>query len=226
MKPQAQRIFNWYTDFTGGSPIFSGSQFQTGSLFSDTTFYVSNADETYESLRKQTSITINPNPSAEFTVSPESSLPGETLTFSAIGTNGATWLWDFGDGITSTVQNPVHSYEHGGEYEVILTVTSSDGCKTTAKKALGIITGLENLSNGKLEIYPNPITTERVQLTVSEPSGDVELRLFTSHGVLVRTESLQAGQQSFDVSTLPNGIYILRIGDSSNVTTRKVVISR
>jgi PKD repeat protein len=137
-----------------------------------------------------------------------------------------SWLWDFDDGITSAVQNPVHSYEDAGEYEVTLTVTSAEGCKATAKKTLGIITGLENLSNGKLEIYPNPVTIERVQLNVSEPLRDGELRLFTSHGVLIRTESLRQGQQSFDVSTLPNGIYILKIGDSSNITTRKVVISR
>ena len=150
--------FKWYKDFTGGSPIFSGSQFQTGNLFSDTVFYVSNADETYESLRKQTNVTVNPNPLATFTVSPETSQSGEMLTFSAVGTDGTSWFWDFGDGITSEVQNPVHSYEHAGEYEVTLTVTSSDGCKTTSKKTLGIITGLENLSNGKLEIYPNPVT--------------------------------------------------------------------
>ncbi len=218
--------FKWYKDFTGGSPIFSGSQFQTGNLFSDTIFYVSNADEAYESLRKQAKVTVNLNPSAIFTVSPETSQSGEMLTFSALGTDGTSWFWDFGDGITSTVQNPVHSYERAGEYEVTLTVTSSDGCKTTSKKTLGIITGLENLSNAKLEIYPNPVTTERVQLVVAEPLSDAELRLFTSHGVLIRSESLKQGQQSIDVSTLPNGIYILKIGDSTNLTTRKVVISR
>jgi len=218
--------FKWYKDFTGGSPIFSGAQFQTGNLYSDTVFYVSNADETYESVRRQTNITVKPNPLATFTVSPETSHSGEMLTFSAAGTDGASWFWDFGDGITSAVQNPVHSYEHGGEYEVTLTVTSSEGCKATSKKTLGVITGVENLSNGKLEIYPNPVTIDRLQLVVSETLSDGELKLFTSHGVLIRKESLKQGQQSIDVSTLPNGIYIIKIGDSSNLTTRKVVISR
>ena len=218
--------FKWYKEFTGGSPIFTGSKFETGKLYSDTVFYVSNADESYESLRKRTNVTVSPNPSATFTVSPETTQSGEILTFSATGTDGTTWLWNFGDGITSAVQNPVHSYKDGGEYEVVLTVTSAEGCKTTAKKTLGIITGLENLSNGELEIYPNPVTMERIQLNISEPLQDGELKLFTSHGVLMRTESLKQGQQSFDVSTLPNGIYILRIGDSTNLTTRKLVISR
>lgn len=39
-----------------------------------------------------------------------------------------TWLWDFGDGTTDTLQNPVHEFANGGSYEVTLTVTNSFGC--------------------------------------------------------------------------------------------------
>ncbi|MBN1285427.1 MAG: PKD domain-containing protein [Anaerolineae bacterium] len=37
------------------------------------------------------------------------------------------WLWDFGDGTTSTVQNPSHTYEAAGEYTATLTITFADG---------------------------------------------------------------------------------------------------
>jgi PKD repeat protein len=41
---------------------------------------------------------------------------------------GATsWLWDFGDGTTSTQQNPLHTYTHDGLFSVRLTVTGMDG---------------------------------------------------------------------------------------------------
>ena len=36
------------------------------------------------------------------------------------------WLWDFGDGNTSTEQNATHIYRHAGNYTVILTVTDSE----------------------------------------------------------------------------------------------------
>ncbi|TNE66040.1 MAG: PKD domain-containing protein [Bacteroidetes bacterium] len=39
-----------------------------------------------------------------------------------------TYEWDFGDGATSTEQNPTHTYAEDGVYTVLLTVTSSDGC--------------------------------------------------------------------------------------------------
>lgn len=43
------------------------------------------------------------------------------------GEPGFTWFWDLGDGMSSTQQNPVHSYTAIGEYMVILTVTDSLG---------------------------------------------------------------------------------------------------
>jgi PKD repeat protein len=38
-----------------------------------------------------------------------------------------SWSWDFGDGSTSTEQNPVHTYSDPGFYEVVLTVTNAFG---------------------------------------------------------------------------------------------------
>jgi gliding motility-associated-like protein len=40
------------------------------------------------------------------------------------------WLWDFGDGTTSTQQNPVHTYNSYGAYQVKLIATADDGCQT------------------------------------------------------------------------------------------------
>ena len=54
--------FNWYKEFTGGSPIFSGSQFITPPLSNDTVFYVSNADHHYESLRTAAKVEIKARP--------------------------------------------------------------------------------------------------------------------------------------------------------------------
>jgi len=39
------------------------------------------------------------------------------------------WLWDFGDGVTATVQNPEHTYANAGMYSVKLVVTNTSGCQ-------------------------------------------------------------------------------------------------
>jgi PKD repeat protein len=50
------------------------------------------------------------------------------VTFTDTSTNSPTsWLWDFGDGNTSTLQNPVHTYATDGSYTVTLTATNGDG---------------------------------------------------------------------------------------------------
>lgn len=49
--------------------------------------------------------------------------------------SGATqWLWNFGDGGTSTQQNPSHNYTAAGEYTVTLTITNAAGCQNTVSK--------------------------------------------------------------------------------------------
>jgi PKD repeat protein len=43
-----------------------------------------------------------------------------------------SWAWDFGDGATSTEQNPAHTYASPGKYEVQLTVTDDDGATASS----------------------------------------------------------------------------------------------
>ncbi|MDP2722990.1 MAG: PKD domain-containing protein, partial [Bacteroidales bacterium] len=47
-----------------------------------------------------------------------------------------SWLWDFGDGNTSTVQNPVHYYTLPGVYQVSLTVGNTNFCNNTITKTV------------------------------------------------------------------------------------------
>jgi|GEM_PF-3141875 PKD repeat protein len=42
-----------------------------------------------------------------------------------------SWAWDFGDGTTSTQQNPSHTYNSLGSYTICLTITTSNGCSDT-----------------------------------------------------------------------------------------------
>ena len=64
-------------------------------------------------------------------VRPEESAKTLVFTDTSSGGTAVQWLWDFGDGTTSTDQNPVHAYREPGTYTV--TVTDNVGCtKTTS----------------------------------------------------------------------------------------------
>ena len=64
-------------------------------------------------------------PVADFTVNPSSGMGRVPLTAYFTDTSTGSvgeWWWDFGDGSTSTSQNPVHQYQYTGTYVVTLTV--------------------------------------------------------------------------------------------------------
>jgi len=50
-----------------------------------------------------------------------------SVSFTYAGTDAESYSWDFGDGNSSTVQNPSHTYGAGGTYTVVLTATNEDG---------------------------------------------------------------------------------------------------
>ncbi len=77
---------------------------------------------------------LNPPPTADFTVDQQSGVVPLIVNFTAITTGAvSTYAWDFGDGGTSTLQNPSHQYTTAGVYSVRLTVDGPDGSNSTLK---------------------------------------------------------------------------------------------
>lgn len=65
---------------------------------------------------------------------------GQEILFTELATGtGLTFLWDFGDGTTSTLPNPTHAYDSLGTYTVSLTVTDYFGCSAFIEKPAYII---------------------------------------------------------------------------------------
>jgi PKD repeat protein len=77
-----------------------------------------------------------PAPVAAFVGAPLSGVSPLSVPFSDQSTGSPTsWLWSFGDGATSTQQNPLHVYAAAGTYNVTLTVTNAQGSNALSKAA-------------------------------------------------------------------------------------------
>ncbi|MFZ9387879.1 MAG: PKD domain-containing protein [Chitinophagaceae bacterium] len=79
-------------------------------------------------------ITVNALPTANFSASVPSCETGLiNFTDLSVANTGTivSWAWDFGDGGTSTLQNPSHTYAAAGTYNVTLVVTTDKGCIST-----------------------------------------------------------------------------------------------
>lgn len=138
-----------FKDLTTGNPKFWNWDFGNGTLANvqnptvsfpqpgtyTVTLVVRNADGT-NGVTKNNYITVYPSPTAGISANITTGCVPVDIQFtdksSAGSGNIVSWQWNFGDGTTSTEQNPKKSFTTTGFYDVALTVTSSSGCKSTA----------------------------------------------------------------------------------------------
>jgi PKD repeat protein len=73
-------------------------------------------------------------PVAGFSFNPSNPVLGQTIQFSDASTgNPTSWQWNFGDGASSTAQNPSYTYSSPGTYTVTLTIRAGTNSDSTTK---------------------------------------------------------------------------------------------
>ena len=77
----------------------------------------------------------DPFASFQYEVSKDNNLK---VNFTNTSENAETYSWKFGDGDTSTDENPVHEYSEEGSYDVVLTATNADGVSTDVTKTIDL----------------------------------------------------------------------------------------
>jgi gliding motility-associated-like protein len=99
-----------------------------------TTYTVTVTDACGNSVTGSVPVVVNPLPQVDLSAQTLVACREANADFSeSSGMNSsAQFSWDFGDGYASALQNPSHTYETTGMYNVSLTVTSSAGCVSTA----------------------------------------------------------------------------------------------
>ncbi len=116
------------------------------------------------------------------------------------------WLWDFGDGVTSTVGNPVHVYEAAGKYSVSLTVKGPGGTLTEVKKdfiqafgknisgkVIAADTGI-GLKNCRIEVWQGDVFKAEA---VTDVGGAYSVKKLPGAGNLIVTAKPPAGTSEY-----------------------------
>jgi PKD repeat protein len=157
---------------------------------------------------------IHPQPSAAFTVKDSGQcLMGNNFAFidqSIVSQDSVTgWNWDFGDGKSSTVQNPSHTYSNPGIYSVTLTAISNSGC--TGKVTHQLI------------VYPKPSVKFGINKSVQCLSGNSFMFSDSSYG---HSDSIISWKWNFGDggiskvqnpihSYLDSGVYFVRLSTTT-----------
>lgn len=166
-------------------------------------------------------------------------VPGQLVIYeNSTGAALSYFHWDFGDGNTSNLRTPKHSYKGNGPYQICLIVGDSFGCRDTLcdsirvdtaglfiRKKAGITmtvihgdapTSIAKITNDlKASVYPNPVNgSATLTYTVSE-STPVNMAVYNISGlrVLEVNGTANAGDNNMqlDLHKLTPGVYTVKI---------------
>lgn len=174
-------------------------------------------------------ITVTGTPNAAFTQSASGN--GDVIDFTDQSSNATSWDWDFGDGSSSTQQNPSHTYATGGDYDVILVVSNACGADSVRITVNVTIVGIgENESAFEVLVWPNP-TSGEITIRVSEfGNGPMQIKLMDAIGkqILMKQYPKIGSEEiiQLNLGNLPSGNYHLLLEGEKGVVLRKINIIR
>lgn len=164
-------------------------------------------------------VNVLASPFADFDWVPvtENGQTTRTINFVNQSQNEVAYLWDFGDGTTTTEEHPTHSYETSQAWQVMLEVTNSLGCTDDT------LLTVEPSFIGRLFV-PNAFAPEQGvgDATVFLPKGvgikEYQLQIFSPYGELLwESTELENGQPAtgwdgtHNGNPLPQDVYVWKI---------------
>jgi len=125
--------------------------------------------------------------------------------------------WNFGDGETSSAENPTHTYTIGGDYDVTLTVTDNDGYKNSKTETVSV--GADAITRVS---HPSdiPFGTELPVEVETNLETDVTLNLGTFQQTLHGRDVIF----NIDTITLTKGEHTLTVTAGSDTYTDSIII--
>ena len=182
---------------------------------SDTTVHISNllSVQGCDSI-VETTVNIKPLPQPAFSYVCDSVF----VIFTNETKYGENYLWRFGDGEASFMDNPTHTYPELGKYEVRLKALNECGSVylNDSITVEYLPTGFEDITAEKIKVYPNP-AYERIYIDY-----DRELRVDFYN--LTGAKVLESNESDINISALTRGTYILIIRNEFGEIIRKAKI--
>jgi PKD repeat protein len=154
----------------------------------------------------------------------------KVLYFKDISTgHPVSWYWDFGDGNLSTTQNPEHTYEQSGFYNVRLIVIDADGNSSSKTISINAVVSKVIKYSGDIEfsLNPNPATDVVYLRSSANLNSGLRISILDNSGRILLTKDVKVlsseEPMEIDISSLKEGIYILKFGNSTTVNITKLV---
>lgn len=140
---------------------------------------------------------------------------GNSINFTNKSLNSNNYSWYFGDGQTSTLQNPVHTYTNAGKYTVMLVAANTTtSCNDTVYSKINVLPASVStaINETSFIISPNPVDK---LLTVSSSfflNDRYRIEIRNNIGqVVYDQETTRLHNQTINMSAYSSGIYLISI---------------
>ena len=167
----------------------------------------------------------NSSPVAIFTHSSS----GLSVSFTDQSTGAASYLWSFGDGNTSPLQNPVHLYSAAGGYNVRLRITNGCGADSSDQQIAVIDAGISDTDeNTSMRIVPNPAREDGAMVHFGKVLKTGQVNIYNVIGNKLKTSvfTKPGSQIHLNTSGLSAGIYYIVVESEGYLGTQKLLITR
>jgi gliding motility-associated-like protein len=116
-------------------------------------------------------LTVIPAPMAKYGIVTGDVCVNQPVVFtdSSQTTGAVTYLWNFGDGGTSSVKDPTHIYSQSGTYTTSLIISTSLGCSDTLERTIIVI--LRPVPVAKFTVYPTDTTIFYATIAFTDESS-------------------------------------------------------
>lgn len=147
-------------------------------------------------------------------------LSGATVSLTNTSVNATACNWDFGDGATSTLTNPAHTYTSNGTFTIRLISQNACAQDTVYDNVVISEVGLpDHEGNLDFVMYPNPAYSQ-VKVVGVRPGSSV--RIYDNKGALV-LQTISARDNVLEISVLPAGIYQVQVKDGARLAQGRLM---
>ena len=172
------------------------------------------------SLPTPVNVSVNSDPVCNFNTTHTG--PTVQFTNSSVG-NIVSYQWNFGNGETSTEQNPIITYSIIGSYTVVLTVTSSNGCQSVSAKIITVTT----LGVGEVELETINIYYSGQELVIkfqSSPSN-ARIKIYDPIGkLLLNTNFNNSKIFTTQLENTASEFILVNVNDNEQSYSKKIVL--
>lgn len=183
-----------------------------------------------DTIIETVSVVISAPPVANFEPSSDTvDIADALILFDNLSINSESYYWEFGDGSTSTDEEPYHTYDAVGVYTVSLLAINGD-CPNNSTTRTVVVDDFAQLDNENglttLKVYPNPATSF-IQITFNENHSQVlNYEIRDVRGRLIKKSAAKMANDflRIELDGIEKGCYFIHLIEKNDIHTAPFVI--